>query len=368
MAINTRFGAGLIAIALIASACGGGSEVASDQEALLEELEAQVEELQAEAEERDAAAVTTAPPATVPDDPVEEVAEPEPAEPAEEPVEAETAPAEEVAEPEAEEPADAAVTTVSGDAINPSMGFDAVAALMDTILGPTTDLPAQTRRIDSDFPNLSTLPDTEITQFMFNIRWDFRDEEWDKNTTVEFFTTASPEDAVLAYQTEFAVLFPEDRVSSSVQQQDELVFHVASVGTNRVVAREFEGLTFVSIDYWQHVASPEVAAAYGGLEAETLGYGEGTFNEVAIRHFGNSRTIDTSVMLMDVSEDDLTEIEADLADAAGWTLVDDPADEFRDYSSPDISPVITVHGADRTFISPDESIPWIMLSSDLRYS
>ena len=58
---SSRLGAVLLAVAVIASACGGSSEVESDQAALLEELEAQVEKLTAEAEAAEQAAAEPIP-------------------------------------------------------------------------------------------------------------------------------------------------------------------------------------------------------------------------------------------------------------------------------------------------------------------
>ena len=126
MGTKKRFGALVVAIALIASACGGGSEVEAEQAALLEELEAQVDELtaQADAAEQPAAEPAPEPSTTTTEAVVEEEAPVEPAEPE---------PAEEAAvEPDkesvaADEPAaeladDAPPAPVSGDVINSSMG------------------------------------------------------------------------------------------------------------------------------------------------------------------------------------------------------------------------------------------------------
>ena len=113
MGTKKRFGALVVAIALIASACGGGSEVEAEQAALLEELEAQVEELTAQTDtaEQQAAEPAPEPSTTTTEAVVEEEA---PVEPDEESVAAD--------ESAAELADDAPPAPVSGDVINSSMG------------------------------------------------------------------------------------------------------------------------------------------------------------------------------------------------------------------------------------------------------
>ena len=317
---SSRLGAVLLAVAVIASACGGSSEVESDQAALLEELEAQVEELTAEAEAAEQAAAepipepstTTTEPVVEQEAPVEEVLEPEPVE--EEPEE------EVAAEPATEAADDTPPAAVSGEVINSSMGPDEVAALIVSMIGPTDNLSGQVSRLDLDFPTISTLPDTEIVQVRLFNTVDPNRGDWEKNTSVEFITSADPADATLAYQTEFAALFPGEDVRTETQQSGDTVFNTARIGGIRITSQAIEQGTFVEVDFWGQPASDAVVESLSRLEQFAAGSNAGEYRSVTAQFSFGSPDISLQTQFVGAAADDI-EARADaIAVASGFTF------------------------------------------------
>ena len=360
MGTKKRVGALVVAIALIASACGGGSEVEAEQAALLEELEAQVEELTAEAEAAEQAAAepipepsTTTTEAVVEEEAAVEPAEPEPAEEAAVEPDEESVAAD---EPAAELADDAPPAPVSGDVINSSMGPDQAAALMRSIVGPSGNLSGDMQRVDLDFPIISTLPDTEILTLSLGNDFDeFGDNGWRKTTRVDFVTSAAPEDALLVYQSEFAALFPDGRVSTSTQTQDDVVLNIATIDiSNMIVTREVgNGVTLVQVTIGQQPASEAVIESLSGLNRFGLALGEpgATHTDTRLRHFGNDDiTVQLQVRVNGTAEE-FAAREVDIASAAGWTfvqefggsnlfMVPDAPEVFGNISSPGTASVV----------------------------
>lgn len=280
--ITSRAAGGLLAFALIASACGGGTDT-DDEQAAIDALQAQVDELTEAAEERDAVEETTttteAPPASTEAPPATEAAE----------VETTTTTAEPEPAPDAE-PADTAEAsgTPAGTVLNSSMGVADAAALADEIVGPTTDLSAEMLRVDSYWPAIPTLPETEILFFSAQLSFDIFEEEWQRRTSVGFSTTSSPQDAILAYQTSLATFFPDERVTSSTSQRDDRIIQLAQVGPFQLQTEEFEDRTIVLLTdngiegLGGLVPGPEAIEAVQGIIAEAPVSDAATPSEVIV--------------------------------------------------------------------------------------
>lgn len=349
---NTRISAVLVAVSLIASACGGGADVDTDQTALLEELEAQVEELTAEAEAREQAAaeLTPDPAPTTTEVVIEDAASAEETSAPELAEEAPSDQAEEEAVAAAEEPtAEAADETppapVSGDVINSSMGPDEVAALIVSTIGPTDNLSGQVQRVDLDFPTISTLPDTQIVRVRVDYRFNRYDEEWEKNTSVELVTSAAPADATLAYQTEFAALFPDERVRTETQQSGDTVFNIASVGPIDVVSQSIDEGTFVEVEFWGQVASDAVIESLSGLEQFSAGSEVGQFRNALLDFSFGAPMVRLQSLLLGPDAADI-EARADaIAVASGFTFAQENLGS-REYAFDGIAGFAQIRGSD----------------------
>ena len=359
--MNTRMGGLILAVALVASACGGASEIETEQAAQLEELEAALAELTEEneaAEQEAADATTTAPPTT------EATTTTTEAPVVEEPVDAEP---EQPTEAPAQDEAPAATASGPvGDRLDANMGPDEARDLLNSMIGPTDNMSGQAQRIDFIWPELSTLPGTEIVSVKVDIDRT-RDGGFAQRTEMSFFTTVSPEDAVLVYQTELAALFPEESVSTSTQQNDDRVFQIARVGFFDVVAQEFEGRTFVEITApsTNREVNADTIAAIQGLGASSVAGDDAELTGITMWHFLGTPTISIDHEYEGVSEDEFLTQEAAKAAAAGWTF----EQEFggsNEYIVPEVDVVGRLRTRDSTL--SDEEQPSTTVVVEYRYS
>ena len=119
MKTSTRLAALILTIGLIASACGQNTE--SELTTFLNEIEASLEDTEHNSDSDD----TTA----------------------------------------AEALEETLGRSFAEDILLPDMTPDEMIALLNTMAGPTGDLTSEIRRIDPEFPNVTTLPDTELIGF-----------------------------------------------------------------------------------------------------------------------------------------------------------------------------------------------------------
>lgn len=200
------------------------------------------------------------------------------------------------------------------------MNVEQAIALAGSTLGPTTDLSATMQRVYFDFPALSALPDTEILGTNFTFLTDFRGD-WKSDSIVLFSTSAAPEDAVLTYQNEFTALFPEDDVQTSVQQNGDVVLHVASIGGTTIVARDVEGVTLVEIDATQMDTSAAQIEAIAGITPFAFRSEQGVLASVSLDH--QFRTPQATIIVTEpVDEDTFLANEAATAAELGWALIE----------------------------------------------
>ena len=316
MGMKTRFGALALAVALVATACGGNSTVEADQAAQLAELEAQLEELENRAA-APAETTTTAVPAET----------------------STTTVTPETTAPVADTPA----TVISGERLNASMGPDQAAALLDSIIGPSDDVHAQARLFDFAWPELSTLPGTFVTGLNTQVGPANLTSGMDQRTVVSFTTTASVSDTALVYQTELAALFPDASVSSSASTNDDgRIRESARVGEYDVFASELEsGETFVEIT-GQHSRSDNIPqeqiAAFDGLLPSSFVHNNpaATFAQVSLVHSFGSPRIEVDYDFVGIAEDDfVADVDTTLA-AGGWVFAEERfgAEQFTVPSAP----------------------------------
>ena len=318
MANNRLLAVLVLTMALIASACGAPSESELSQQQQIDELESRLEEL-SNASEADDAAVE----AQIDDSAASE--------------------AESVDEP-AEGP-------LRDSALNPAIGPNEFADLLESMVGPTDDLNQEMRQIDFSWPDISLLADTTIIGFDF--RANFRNGSWRHETMVEFSTTAPAQQVALAYQTELAGLIPnvsEEVVFNSSEVEDGVVVYRASVGTFgerwfEISAQErVDGLAIVDLTSGQNVADREEVG--GGVFAELAGVIAVSpihdLDEVELSHvdFGHGlvfQEIAVGHRLTGLGGQDVHSVLDPAVAAVGWTLENEIGDTGYAYTAPEIA-------------------------------
>ena len=312
----------LLLVALIASACGQ-SETELAQAEQLSELEAQLEELLDREEAQDSV------PAVEADDPA-------------------TGPTAD------EEATGDSGGVAAGAAISPATGPNELADILESMIGPTDDLAQEMRRIDFSWPAITQLPDTSIIGFNFQTRDTGDGLQWRHETTVEFSTSADPQDVVFAYQTELAGLLPnlsEERVVNSSELVDGVPVFRASLGTFGVrwfeisATERSDGLAVVTLASGEN-QQDRAGVADGVLEAlasvvahSPLDSIEGAeLNEVGFIHSSVFQTMTVGHDLNAIAESDVFAARDQAAAAAGWTLTREIGDTGgRAYLAPEIA-------------------------------
>ena len=308
---NTRFGALVLTFALVASACGGDSSVEADQAEQLAELQAQIEELESQADAPAETTTTTAAPA------------------------------------ETETDTDSAPVTASGDRFNASIDPNAAAAFLGSLVGPTDDLSGLIQTFDFAFPAVTTLPDTEIVSVRTDVEQFSAGDPYTQRTQVQMLTSAAPEDAVLAYQTELAALFPDERVSTSNRDDDGDITFFASVGfTYDIAATEVSsGDTIVRLtaNSTGRVVSEEQLAAFDGLAAASPLNAEpdATLGEIVLDISSNIPSVEVQHRFENLDEDQFAARVPGLTENSGWTL-DRQTDSLSYYVAPSLEDEVLI--------------------------
>lgn len=317
--VSTRISAIALAVAIVASACGGtSSEVDAQAQAQIDELQARLDELT----EQDAPVPTTtstpAPTTTEADVVVEATTSTtvvEAVEPAETEPSAVAVPAESID----------GFAVPDGPIFDASIGPAQLDALIEDISGPTTNLSGQIARV-GPFPAVSTLPNSIIEDFSYRLTPDFSSEFPVHLTAIEvkFTTSALPVDVITAYQAELAAL-DGSSISSGIQNNDGTDLHWARVGEYEITAQESRAVTLASIRRTHNEEhSPETLSVFDGIY-DLLAVDDAVVvpDRLTVgRTFGNT---DARVIyeMGDFTEAELLAIEADLVAAAGWTTTRD---------------------------------------------
>ena len=332
----------VLTISVVASACGGSdtTELDAAQERI-DELAAQVEELSEQQEEVEAPTTTTteAPKETTTTAAVveEEVVVDEPEEAA--PVEAEP-------EPEADPPAEAlepasvgGLAVANASLISSDMGADDVAAFLDDLVGPTEDISGTMARIDWRWPALSTVPDTEVISVKVDVRWNAFEDEWTQRSSIDFLTSADPQDVVVAYQAELASFLEGSRVSSSTSESDGVVVYLSRVDDFDLQAQTIDGgRTFVSITKSgvgdDGLVPDGMLEALSGIDADVLSPPDSIISEYSLWHFLGNPSVDIDHRFDTSTLDEVLAIRDEQVAAEGWTLDRELNETLIDYIRP----------------------------------
>jgi len=339
---RTRLGSVVLAIALAASACGSTtSEVDADAQAQIDALQERIDELTVEEDAPVVSSTTAAP----------EVTEtPEPSEPAAKTTT--TALEAEVVEPEPE-PAAVAVTPEAidgfaipeGSVLDSSMGSDEISALVRTITGPTNNAAGQFARI-APFPAVSTLPDTVIEGFSYNVYFEPRSDADEQHHTYkgEFTTSVLPADVIVAYKAELAAITGKDTAEGTQDNNGTEVYWTQvgpQVGGFEVVAYKSRGVTVVTIKHtpeWAPLPAEQVDAV-AGLTADLPTPDVAQLDQVSINTDVNFTVRDTfrvRHVVDEATEDEMFQTGKDWSAAAGWTIASE-RDTVIDYEAPELS-------------------------------
>lgn len=343
----------IASIAIVASACGGSNATDTAEAERIAELEAQVEELAAQAAQSDS--TTTAPPKDTPEASVVVATTAPPTEEAEAPTETE---APDDTEPEAEPPQDDAedagassenppapegFAAPNGTAITATSSANEMVAIIKDVTGPTDDLPGTFARVGR-FPMVSTMPDTSIIDLIYNVQNDY---VWGSSpgghrltATVQFSTSALPEDVVLAYQTELAAKGYGD-ISTGEQNQDDITFYTLRLGEYGtgvwdVVAWTRDGVNYAELQYVvsNDEPMPEVVDAVSGF-IDGAPVPEGAdLDQVALRVFATGTIkLDAQHNMAGVEVDTVTATHDERIGESDWVFTEMFASSFR-FDSP----------------------------------
>lgn len=332
------------AVALGFTACGGASEIETQLADQNDDLQAQIEKLEGELADSNSEVTEAEAPA-----PETTTVAPEPAPPTTEAptttTEAPTAapePVKTTAAPEtADEPDEApalALGEVFASPAAPSLDSSITPAnaeeFFDSFVGPTEDFSGNLARLHA-FPNISTLPETQVISVNFVVD----DSAANKSVRLgsRFTTTATPADAVLAYQIELAELIGGD-VASATQEQDGTVFHVAEVGSFSVVGFESDtGQTFVEVEYFTFVDGhdPLTTSSLTGLTEANIYDADSSLERITISHLFGTLTVGVDRQTEGGTVEALEAAEVAYASDNGWTLSRD-LDFSNEYTSDDI--------------------------------
>jgi len=349
------------AIAITASACGGGTQTETDAaQAQIDALQAQVDELESQADDPvDPVVETTT--TTVAEAEADIVVEATTTTVAEEVIEGTS---EEVVEPEPDGNATAAPASPgegfaepAGSQFDATTSPDDLHALILDMAGPTDDAAGQFARI-APFPALTTLPDTVIEGADF---WagpgevEFSNVGW--GITAEFTTTAAPEDVALAYQAELALLVGGE-ATSGIIEDDDFDVHWAEVGDYRVSAFEWRQLTSVSVRFSTlDGMPPEIADKITGLRSQLDLDDEALLKRLSLTSVVGSQAINVFYELPGKTIEETQAILDDALADAGWVESDESFNVT--HAAPDVDAAIRVtvdsFNEDKAIISVDYS-------------
>lgn len=217
--LNHKAAAIVIASALLAGACGGGTDVESD--ALIAntaELESQVASLDNESAPTTIAAAPTTATAIVPETTVRD-----------DPETTTTAAPVDSGQTAIELGAVDEYVTPNGPVLEAGMGFDEINAMLWPLLDSPTNDVARTAARFARFPAaVSTMPDAVIVGFEVQQSIEYNGLEPERllaNTKVEYTTSALAEDVALGYQTQLVAAGWELKGAATTSSNDVL-YHV----------------------------------------------------------------------------------------------------------------------------------------------
>ena len=315
MKISTRFAALILTIGLIASACGQNTE--SELTTFLNEIEASLEDTEHNSDSDDTTAAEAA-------EALEETLG----------------------------------RSFAEDILLPDMTPDEMIALLNTMAGPTDDLTSEIRRIDPEFPNVTTLPDTELIGFSTLIAHVLppigledrpEEERWDHGTRFEISTSLTPEAAVRAYQDEFAALHPNEVIETRVGTGVYGETHTVDFGFTGsfIRAHEVDGTTVLTALFARD-ASQQAIDFHSDIKQHALAPDQ--FSNVTFGVFNNQppRIDFVSDFRLVEADFDPNQVINELATAAGFTFVSEDILGDQQYTSDDLVATIQVSPSHNT--------------------